>query len=107
MANQEHAERGIIKTEPRKFRKFIDDIIIAGDKGEIWRIQPDDLEKFRVDQTTVDKSKDYTIIKDLLSQGVAAAAIPPEEEASSSFACACYLFNLAQLHKHTRWEPSS
>ncbi len=92
---------------------FENDVIIAGDDGNIYHLTPQDLAKFKVAKKDVE-GPHYGPVRDLLENGVAAAAIPTREETVetkgkpvSLFVAACYLLNLASLKKHQRYEDDT
>lgn len=76
--------------------KFERDIVIANDDGKVYHITQEQLEKLE----PVDlKASKYQLIKGLLNQGVADAAIPTPDDPGPEPDAMCYLVNLAAL-KH-------
>jgi hypothetical protein len=81
--------------------KFERDIVIANDDGKVYHITQDVLNKLE----HVDLSDDrYQLIRGLLKQGVATAAIPTTSSAGPEPDAFCFLLNLASLKKHTSFE---
>ena len=76
--------------------KFERDIVIANDDGKVYHLTQDVLETLEA----VDlNSSQYALIRGLLAQGVADAAIPPRDDPGPQPDAMCYLVNLAAL-KH-------
>ncbi len=82
---------------------FKDDIIIAGEDGQMYKLSQDNLAPFRVNTS----SDEFKPILKLLKSGVSLAAVPVPEEDSGPRAdgdAYCYVLNLSSLRKITSWE---
>src|SRR5687767_8817835 len=78
--------------KPNSIPPLWKDVVIALSQDEIYYISYEDLEKFKVPESTI-LSNDYEVIRFLLQEGTVAASVPPSTPSGGRR----YLLNMAAM----------